>query len=356
MRDEATADSPNMESTQKSPNMPSGTDIEPKRRGRVLVVDDVESNLYMAEGCLMSYEVEVDFADSGTLAVSKIKDGEIYDIILMDHMMPNMDGIEATKTIRGMGYNHPIVALTANTFSDCAQMFRDSGFTGYTSKPIDSNQLYNYLKRFIKDKKSQSIIQDKKKAKSSDIDIEAGYGLPIILSDSFLRDAKRVLGILEVIIKENTFDADALKSYIIQAHSIKSALFNIKMRNLSDAADTLEEAGRAADLAFIKSNTPSFLNDLRDIINRLELDKELRITDQGEDLVFLRDQLLLIQKACEAFDIDAANSILKKLGQIAVSKKTVLLLEEIADHILSGDFEEAEARSKQAANELELKR
>jgi signal transduction histidine kinase len=143
------------ESAQNLNKRLSEFDIEPMPYGRVLVVDDVEANLYVAKGFLMPYKIMVDTVESGALAVSKIKAGEVYDIIFMDHMMPEMDGIEATKIIRSMGYYHPIVALTANALSDSAQMFMDNGFSGYASKPIEFNQFKKHLIKFIRDKYSE---------------------------------------------------------------------------------------------------------------------------------------------------------------------------------------------------------
>ncbi|MCL2193357.1 MAG: ATP-binding protein [Treponema sp.] len=126
--------------------------LDPMPYGRVLVVDDVDINLYVAEGILASYEIVVETAESGPEAIEKLKNGEVYDIIFMDHMMPEMNGIEATKIIRDMGYEHPIVALTANALKDSAEMFMNNGFSGFVSKPIDIDRLNKYLVRFIRDK------------------------------------------------------------------------------------------------------------------------------------------------------------------------------------------------------------
>ena len=141
-----------LEMTQKSRNRTGKFTLEPMPYGRVLVVDDVDINLYVAEGILMSYEIAVETAESGQAAIDKVKSGEAYDIIFMDHMMPGMDGIEATKIIRDMGYAHPIVALTANAVKDSAEMFMNNGFSGFISKPIDVDKLNVYLERFIHDK------------------------------------------------------------------------------------------------------------------------------------------------------------------------------------------------------------
>jgi len=127
-------------------------DITPMPHGKVLVVDDVEVNLYVAEGILQQYEITVDTAGSGKEAIAKIENGEVYDIIFMDHMMPGMDGIEAARIIQGMGYSHPIVALTANAVKGASDLFELNNFSGFVSKPIDVVQLNAYLMRYIGEK------------------------------------------------------------------------------------------------------------------------------------------------------------------------------------------------------------
>jgi len=121
--------------------------------GRILIVDDVNSNLYVARGLMAPYGLTVETATSGFEAVEKIRNGAVYDIIFMDHMMPKMDGIETVKIIRGMGYTHPIIALTANALTGQAEMFMENGFDGFISKPIDIRQLNLSLNKFIRDKR-----------------------------------------------------------------------------------------------------------------------------------------------------------------------------------------------------------
>ncbi|MCL2099523.1 MAG: ATP-binding protein [Oscillospiraceae bacterium] len=125
---------------------------EPMPHGRVLVVDDVESNLFVAGGLMAPYELSVETASSGFEAVGKIKDGNVYDIVFMDHMMPEMDGIEAVKIIRDYGYTGCIVALTANTVIGHKEMFLAGGFDDFISKPIDTHRLNAVLKKYIRDK------------------------------------------------------------------------------------------------------------------------------------------------------------------------------------------------------------
>ncbi|MCL2283004.1 MAG: response regulator [Fibromonadales bacterium] len=120
--------------------------------GKVLVVDDVESNLCVTKGLMEPYGISIEVVSSGQEAINKVKTGNIYDIIFMDHMMPEMDGVEATKIIRKMGYKRPIVALTANILIGQAKTFLENGFDDFVSKPIDLRQLNSALRRFIYDK------------------------------------------------------------------------------------------------------------------------------------------------------------------------------------------------------------
>ncbi|MCL2284317.1 MAG: cache domain-containing protein [Fibromonadales bacterium] len=118
---------------------------------KILVVDDVETNLYVAKKLLEPYGfAAIDTVESGTDAIEKVKNGIVYDIILMDHMMPKMDGIEATKIIRELDYKHPIIALTANVMASHAELFLKSGFDDFIPKPIDIHLLNAKLNKFIK--------------------------------------------------------------------------------------------------------------------------------------------------------------------------------------------------------------
>jgi len=131
-------------------------EIVPERMpyGKVLIVDDVTSNLYVAKGILQPYELDIDTVNSGFDAIDRVKAGKIYDIIFMDHMMPKMDGIEAVKIIRELGYKEPIIALTANAMTGQAEEFMVNGFDGFISKPIDLRQMNSALNKFVRDKKT----------------------------------------------------------------------------------------------------------------------------------------------------------------------------------------------------------
>jgi CheY-like chemotaxis protein len=130
--------------------------------GKVLVVDDVKINLYVAEGLMAPYELKIETVISGFEAIDKVNDGETYDIIFMDHMMPQMDGIETTEKLREMGYSGTIVALTANALVGNDEVFRQHGFDDFVSKPIDTRHLNSILNKFVRDKYSKEHKQNYK--------------------------------------------------------------------------------------------------------------------------------------------------------------------------------------------------
>ena len=124
---------------------------------RVLVVDDMQTNLDVAMGMLRKYKIQVDCVLSGLDAIERMTAGEpVYDAIFMDHMMPEIDGIEATKQIRALGTKYaqatPIIALTANAIAGNEQMFLDNGFQAFLTKPISIMNLDSIIQRWVRDK------------------------------------------------------------------------------------------------------------------------------------------------------------------------------------------------------------
>ncbi len=124
---------------------------------RILIVDDISTNLKVVEGLMLPYKMQMDLCISGSAAIEAVKKHP-YDLVLMDHMMPQMDGIEATKLIREMGYAElPIIALTANAISGIKEMFLASGFNDFLSKPIDTIKLNAVLAKWIPKEKQEKL-------------------------------------------------------------------------------------------------------------------------------------------------------------------------------------------------------
>jgi CheY-like chemotaxis protein/anti-sigma regulatory factor (Ser/Thr protein kinase) len=133
--------------------------------GKALVVDDLETNLDVMKGLLMPYGLQVDTVSSGREAIERIRVEEVrYDLVFMDHMMPEMDGVEAVRIIRneiGSPYARqvPIIALTANAVEGNREMFLNSGFNDFISKPIDIKRLDMVLNQWIRDKQDTATLR-----------------------------------------------------------------------------------------------------------------------------------------------------------------------------------------------------
>jgi CheY-like chemotaxis protein len=129
----------------------------------VLVVDDVVTNLKVANGLLLPYKMRVDLCKSGMTAIEAMKMNR-YDIIFMDHKMPGMDGIETTHRIRSMGNEDPyykevpVIALTANAIVGTKEMFIENGFDDFLSKPIDTVKLNAVLEKWIPKAKQKALV------------------------------------------------------------------------------------------------------------------------------------------------------------------------------------------------------
>jgi PAS domain S-box-containing protein len=323
-------------------DLPKNTRVitEPMSYGKVLIVDDVESNLYVAKGLLAAYELVIDTAVSGFEAIDKIKNGGVYDIIFMDHMMPKMDGIEATQKIRDMGYAAPVVALTANAVVGQSDIFMKNGFNGFIPKPIDMRQLDAVLRKFIRGKRPSGIVE------------AANPGPSPKLAEIFVRDAAKAVGTLASIYeKRGAYADDDIRLYTINVHAMKSALLNVGEKDLSEAAFRLEQAGRANDTDVMNAETAVFLDKLRATIEKLTPRQENNGETAQEDRGFLRERLALIMRACGECERKTVKDAIVELRQREWSRPTREMLGTMAENLLNGDFEEVANIAKEIINQ-----
>jgi len=238
--------------------------------GSVLIVDDVESNLYVVRELMSPYGLSIDTVSSGFDAVERIKSGRIYDIIFMDHMMPKMDGIETVKIIRkDLKYTGPIVALTANIVTGQAKIFFDNGFNDFISKPINSRQLDSVLNKLIRNKQTPKTIADARKQKK---DAMKMYKKSDEYLRVFVKDAKKTLSELEQTFKNiSSVSDDELQMFAVNAHSMKSILTDIEENVLSQVASILEEAGKKRDKNTIAEKTQKFVAEVETIVSKIEM-------------------------------------------------------------------------------------
>jgi len=310
--------------------------------GNVLVVDDVETNLYVAYGLLVPYKLTIEMANSGFETIDLIKSGKTYDIIFMDHMMPGMDGIEAVQKIRSLGYEGTIVALTANALTGNANIFYSNGFNGFIAKPIDINELNSVLNEFIRDKHPEEAGKYKK------IIVEEAV-VPAVSSkmlEIFRRDAEKAVETLQ-----KTAANGDMQLFTTTAHAMKSALANVGEIEISKTALMLESAGINSDTEFIAAYLGSFLESLEVLIQNINPAETVHTDntpqEDGEneshfDLAFLAEQLQVVKSACDNYDDTAVYAALDRLKEKSWDKKTLTVLENIRDMLfLHSDFDGA---------------
>ncbi|MCL1995913.1 MAG: ATP-binding protein [Defluviitaleaceae bacterium] len=283
---------------------------DPMPYGKVLVVDDVETNLYVAKGILSFYSIDVKTCDSGYGALDLVKDGNVYDVIFLDHMMPGMDGIETIGRIRAEGYTHPIVALTANALIGQSEMFLEKGFDGFISKPIDTSRLNTLLNKFIRDKQPPEVVEAARKnaelasqnrqAKSGAWEFFTGAAgddpsneFLISLRAGFAKSQKSVADDIRDALEKG--DITSCRRF---AHTLKGLARTIKENDLASTAGKLEAIFEHNE---IDEETPKIIDIMEEQL------KEVLKDIPTETVNISRDD------TGENLDIDTVNKLLQEL-------------------------------------------
>lgn len=295
----------------------------------VLIVDDNAINLTVAEGLLEPLKMKIDTVLSGKEAIGKISVHH-YDIVFMDHMMPELDGVETARIIRRFHteYNDvPIIALTANAVDGIKDMFLQEGMNDFIAKPIEFRTFVSKVKKWLPGEKiqkvsdAQSTVKNKVPAEEimvGDLDTKSAIRLLgdekifwRVLKDYYRAIDKKSRHIEEFVKKEDW------AGYTIEVHALKSASKQIGANSLSEKAAALEKAGNARDVAQIRHNTDEMLQQYRGYIQILEpFFSEKQEGDTGTiPLDLLHNLFADMQDALDNLDIDAMESVIHAMDQ-----------------------------------------
>jgi len=344
--------------------------IDPMPYGKILVVDDVDTNIYVTKGLMLPYTLkEIDSANSGPEAIRKIKEGKVYDVVFMDHMMPGMDGIEAVKRIREAGYKGTIVALTADAIGGQADIFIKNDFNDFILKPIDIRQLNTIMNTYVRDKQPQHVIDEARKqmylkqqsqqkeksgAKQESPDsIFFGVEIPgLDIADGIKRfggnekiylDVLRsyAAGVSSMLNKIETFSEDILADYIIKVHGIKGVSLDISAEQTANEAKDLEIAGKANDINFINANHAAFMEHARNLISVIENALSKLDAKRDKPLKDRPDTKILFKMidACNDFDMDSADEAMEELEKYKYETDNDLII-WLREHVDRMQFEE----------------
>lgn len=254
----------------------------------VLIVDDNEVNLQVAKGLMHPYNMQIDTAISGKKAIEMIKE-KAYDLVFMDHMMPEMDGVEAVKILRSMNENTineiPIVALTANITRDARELFIKVGFDDFLSKPIETVKLNAILKKWLKnindvreeqnpklaaEYRKKFALEASPESEQSPLELGKGAHLDFSKGIEMLGDKKVYCNILPTFIRTLTQVKDTLiplsksdlKKFTVEVHGIKGASAGLGFGFISQMAAELEELGKEENLLQIDNLIGAFLAEI----------------------------------------------------------------------------------------------
>ena len=329
---------------------------------RVLVVDDVVTNLNIAKGFLKPYGMKVDCVTNGQKAIDAVREEKYkYTAIFMDHMMPVMDGIEATRIIReeiGTEYAKtvPIIAFTANAIIGNEEMFLDKGFQSFVPKPIDVHRLDEVVRRWVRDKSKEKMLNMPIgiNAKKTAITIEiSGINMTKALSlfggeadlfisalRSFSANTPEILERLEELSKDNN-----LIEYAVVVHGLKGSCANIGAEDLRERALDLEMHSKSGDISEVLSKNDSFIKDVRFLIENINAKLKEQINENNKPLLPAPDIKLLerLRQRCENYDMTGIEEVLEELDASDYEKGAGLIT-WIKNRLEMSEFIEVAAR------------
>ena len=330
---------------------------------RILVVDDTEMNLAVIKSLLKKTRIMIDTAMSGKDAVS-LSEKTPYDLLFVDHMMPDMDGIETLKAIRssGLSKDTPAVALTANAVSGARDMYLEAGFTDYLSKPVDGEKLEKLLLAMLPAEKLEKA-EDSGDVGDAD---EAGAFLASLKNVAAINAQEGLKNcgsedgyqsVLSVFHQTAGAKADEIESfwknrdmenYTIKVHALKSSARIIGAAKLFELAQELEAAGKRNDTAFTDGNTEELLRMYR------ALDDELVCLDRsGEDLPEIsgnemREAYQTMVEIAGSMDYELMDDILKNLRGYKLSAADGKRVAEIENLLTTLDWDGIIREAKEA--------
>lgn len=309
---------------------------------KALIVDDNVINRKVARGFLKSYSLDITEAGSGQEAIDLVRENR-YDMIFMDHMMPVMDGIEATEIIRrdcGENGTAPvIVALTANVMEGMRERFLSSGFHDFIAKPLDRKELGQLLTRWIPEERRQtvSVGEEEKSLDPNDFQIQ---GIDIgVASRYYVGDKEGFANLLELYYMDGQRKKELLRElsvsdisrYCVEVHGLKSASANIGATEVSDMARAHENAASKGDSEFIEQNLAGLLETYETLLLQigLFLDKNKKQNPVGKLPPLSKREIK-----------EQAEEALRKLERFK-SQECIGIVEELLRHELPRDAEES---------------
>ena len=343
---------------------------------KILVVDDNEVNLQVADGLLKKFDIQCTKANSGYQALDLLSKQK-FDIVFMDHQMPDMDGIETLEKIRKAettladSEKSIVIALSANAVNGAREMFLSKGFNDFISKPVQGKDFAACLLKWLKKDLIQIIESESKTERLIPADFPSlpkekiNIEQAVSMTDSFETWLK-VTKLFISLIQENSdliqklFTDGNYKDYTIKVHALKSAARIVGAEKLSLMAEELEKEGKKLQeetevsedsLSDIKIKTKEMLDYYRSYIDLLEPVKKYDEADDAEKLEASEEEVTAIKNAilnaCENFDLVTVEEEFEKLKKIKLPPELSSKMQELSKAVENIEFEEIKSILKE---------
>ena len=331
---------------------------------QVLVVDDNDMNLKVAKGLMAPYKMHIDTAKDGEDAVKMVQEKH-YDIVFMDHMMPGMDGIEATIAIRNLQGEYykklPIIALSANATADAKEMFAQADMDDFVPKPIREKELEACLRKWIPE---ELQVESHEEEANTETDTESSLmsseegdknikiqcldmveGIKNCGSKEFLME---LIGDFWLMIDSKSakikqlFEEGNIRDYTVEVHALKNNARMVGATKLSEMFYEMEQLGNEEKVAEIGNKLPKLLEFYNSYKKSLEefapkQDAEEKVKVSGEQI---KETLTRLHDAVDGFDLDAADEAMKELDTYELPEELKPMLEQLRISVTDVAMEE----------------
>ena len=323
----------------------------------ILVVDDTPVNLTVFESLLSRTKIQIDTAESGDECIVLFKKNH-YDVIFLDHMMPDKDGIETLKEIKELkdtpNDGTPIVCLTANAISGMREMYIEAGFDDYITKPIDPDRLENLLLQYLpkgkiapatgEDYTDDYLIPDFL-FRVDDLDINSGL-THCGSSKSYMLTLKMYLDSIadNVAALEEFWAAGDIKNTTIRVHALKSTSRVIGALKLGDFAERLEKAGDAEDTETLEKELGKLIKDYQSLGAALEPLRELEEKPEEDTRPLiseadLKEAYETLAEFCATFDYDSVVNVVESLDNYRIPEDEATRCDAIKRAVDNFDYD-----------------
>ncbi len=327
---------------------------------RAMVVDDNEMNLMVIQGLLERTKIRLSLVNSGKKCLEEMQNGD-YDIVLLDHMMPEMDGIETLHEIRKTHPDIPAVILTANIATNGEDYYKNEGFQGYLAKPVDGGKLEEVLKSFLPAEKvrewtpgedeqpeaeehgeaSEQELFLEKLSTAEGIDISAGIRF-CGSRDAFIKAVGNFRDALEERAGEieTAYVEEDWELYTIKVHALKSSARIIGAAELSEKAGALEEAGINGDIDAIRKDTGEMMSLYRNYLEKIPgADAEGDEDKEEASREMIDDAWEAMRDIASAMDYDSAEMVIEDLKGYRLPQKEAERFDELKHMVKSLDWD-----------------